>query len=81
MRRREAQALGRRRRGAWAASLLGVLLVVIALGFLRLQVLDWDRYALESSENRLRTVTVPAPRGRSTTAMGAPWPRTSQATI
>ena len=63
MRRREEQSLVRRRRGAWVAGMLGALLLIIAAGFLRLQVFNWTRYALQSNENRLRTVTVPAPRG------------------
>ena len=63
MRRGEGQSLVRRRRGAWAAGVLAAVLLIIAVGFLRLQVFNWNQYALQSSENRLRTVTVPAPRG------------------
>ncbi|WP_425155348.1 penicillin-binding protein 2 [Candidatus Palauibacter sp.] len=53
----------RRRRGRGAAGALFVLLLLLAWGFLRLQFFSGDRYTLQSSENRLRSVTVPAARG------------------
>ena len=53
----------RRRRGRGAAGALFALLLLLAWGFLRLQFFSGDRYTLQSSENRLRSVTVPAPRG------------------
>lgn len=63
MTRGEGLARVRRQRGRWAIGVLYALLLVIAGGFVRLQVFSGDRYALQSSENRLRTVTVPAARG------------------
>jgi penicillin-binding protein 2 len=43
----------------------GVVLVVgiLVIAFFRVQVLSSSRYALESEQNRLRAVPVPAPRG------------------
>ena len=63
MRSGEGESLLRRRRGRWAGGALLALLSLIAGGFLNLQIISGDRYALQSSENRLRTITVPAPRG------------------
>lgn len=37
--------------------------LVLALAFFRVQVLSSDRYEVQSQENRLRPVTLPAPRG------------------
>lgn len=44
---------------------VAVVVIVLALGFalLKLQVLDVRNYAMMARENRLRSVTVPAPRG------------------
>ena len=51
------------RRGAVAAWVLCGTLGVVLAAFFRLQVLGQDRYALQSQQNRLRPVVVPAPRG------------------
>ena len=40
-----------------------LLFVVLAVGFFRIQVLGAHRYELQSTNNRLRPVTLPAPRG------------------
>jgi len=40
-----------------------LMFVVLAVGFFRIQVLGADRYRLQSTNNRLRPVTLPAPRG------------------
>src|SRR5687768_17791506 len=51
-------------RRARTASLVAVGLVGMLLAaFFRTQVLDRARYALQSEENRLREVPLPAPRG------------------
>jgi len=51
-------------RRADAGRLLVILLfVVLAVAFFRIQVLGADRYKLDSENNRLRPVPVPAPRG------------------
>ena len=63
MKKGEGESLLRRRRGRWAAGALLALLSFIGGGFLNLQIISGDRYSLQSSENRLRTITVPAPRG------------------
>ena len=42
-----------------AAGIIGLLIAA----FFRTQVLDQARYALQSEENRLREVPLPAPRG------------------
>lgn len=53
----------RRQRGRWAARAIFFCLSVVAAGFINLQIFSTDLYTLRSSENRLRTITVPAPRG------------------
>ncbi|WP_428274711.1 penicillin-binding protein 2 [Candidatus Palauibacter sp.] len=53
----------RRQRGRWAARAIFFCLSVVAAGFINLQIFSSDLYTLRSSENRLRTITVPAPRG------------------
>ncbi|UCG76761.1 MAG: penicillin-binding protein 2 [Gemmatimonadota bacterium] len=55
---------GKKRRRAAAADLLlfGSLALLIAV-FFRLQVIGSEEYVLRSEENRLRAITVPAPRG------------------
>jgi penicillin-binding protein 2 len=40
-----------------------LMFVLLAVGFFRIQVLGADRYKLRSTNNRLRPVTLPAPRG------------------
>ena len=53
--------LARRARGG---SILIVLLMVVLLSaFFKTQVVEHERYALQSEENRLRAVPLPAPRG------------------
>lgn len=51
------------RRSRAASILIGVTFVVLASAFFRTQVLENERYALQSEENRLREVPLPAPRG------------------
>ncbi len=53
----------RRQRGRWAAGAIFFCLSVVAAGFVSLQIFSAEFYTLRSSENRLRTITVPAPRG------------------
>jgi len=54
-------AVGRRALfGQWAV--IAVFVVLVA-AFFRVQVLAQDRYRLQSEENRLRPVRMPAPRG------------------
>ena len=53
----------RRQRGRWAAGAIFFCLSVVAAGFISLQIFSAELYTLRSSENRLRTITVPAPRG------------------
>ena len=51
------------RRGRTASALLcGVFLLLLA-AFFRTQIVQNSRYALQSEENRLREVPLPAPRG------------------
>lgn len=45
--------------------------VVLGMAFFRVQVLSSDRYEVQSRENRLRPVTLPAPRGLLTDRHGA----------
>ncbi len=42
---------------------LGLIFGSLAIAFFRAQVLDHDRYKLQSEENRLRAIPLPAPRG------------------
>ena len=63
MKSNQVHRLHRRRRGRAAGSGVLILLVFVAASFLRLQIFSGEQYALRSSENRLRTITVPAPRG------------------
>lgn len=53
----------RRRRAAAAAVALLTVIGVLVVAFFRLQVLRSGDYVLRSEENRLRAITVPAPRG------------------
>jgi penicillin-binding protein 2 len=51
------------RRGRVASVGVAALLLVLAAAFFRTQVVDYERYALQSETNRLREVPLPAPRG------------------
>ena len=53
----------RRQRGRWAAGAIFFCLSIVAAGFINLQIFSTELYTLLSSENRLRTISVPAPRG------------------
>lgn len=50
----------RSRTAGWA---LAVIFTWLAGSFFKAQVLEHDRYALQSQENRLRSIPLPAPRG------------------
>jgi penicillin-binding protein 2 len=52
------------RRGRVAAMGAAVAIGVLGAAFFRTQVLDHARYAMESDENRLNELPLPAPRGR-----------------
>ncbi len=54
---------GGRRRARGARIVLGLAVAVMLLAFFRLQVLRSSRYEFRSEENRLRAISVPAPRG------------------
>jgi len=51
------------RRGRFARALVGLTLALLTGAFFRTQVLQNATYALQSEENRLREVPLPAPRG------------------
>lgn len=53
----------RRQRGRWAMLAVLGTLMILAGAFFRLQILRTDQYVLRSEENRLRAISVPAPRG------------------
>ena len=53
----------RRQRGRWAAMAVLGALALLAGAFFRLQILSGNQYALRSAENRMRAISVPAPRG------------------
>lgn len=61
----DAGGTGERRRRRAAVARVFVLLVtsVLLLAFFRLQLLRSSEYSLQSEENRLRAITIPAPRG------------------
>lgn len=60
----DSQKMGlRRQRGRIALIATGGLLLLLAAAFFRLQILSGSQYVLRSEENRLRAVSVPAPRG------------------
>lgn len=59
----EATGVARRRRAAVVRTVLIGMLLVLLAAFFRLQVLRSSQYALRSEANRLRAITVPAPRG------------------
>jgi len=50
-------------RGTVARNALGVVFLLLAAAFFRLQVLQGDRYRMKSESNRLRPVPLPAARG------------------
>lgn len=53
----------RRQRGRIALFATAGILLLLAFAFFRLQILSGTQYVLRSEENRLRAVSVPAPRG------------------
>ena len=53
--------IARRARGG--SILIVVLMVILLSAFFKTQVVEHERYALQSEENRLRAVPLPAPRG------------------
>jgi penicillin-binding protein 2 len=53
----------RRRRTTGARFFMGVVILLLLASFFRLQVLRASRYELRSEKNRLRAISVPAPRG------------------
>ena len=63
MRGGEAVRLSRVRRARAAAALLVVVILVLAAAFFRLQVLGAGSYELQSRNNRLRPIPIPAARG------------------
>ena len=60
---RSGEAPGGRRRARWARIVLAAVVLVLLSAFFRLQVLRSSRYEFRSEENRLRAISVPAPRG------------------
>lgn len=59
------------RRARVARGVVMAILVVLGAVFFRLQVLGAERYQMQSKENRLRSIPVPAPRGLITDRNGA----------
>lgn len=59
----EATGVARRRRAVVVRGILLVVLLLLLGTFFSLQVLRSSRYALRSEANRLRAITLPAPRG------------------
>lgn len=59
------------RRAAAGKTLVFAIFGVLTLVFFRVQVIDSSRYALQSKENRLRPVSLRAPRGLITDRNGA----------
>jgi penicillin-binding protein 2 len=51
------------RRARWSALFLGVAFMVLIGAFFKTQVLQHKQYVLQSQENRLRPIPLPAPRG------------------
>jgi penicillin-binding protein 2 len=51
------------RRGRTAGILVAIALVILLAAFFRAQVVEHARYALQSDDNRLNEVPLPAPRG------------------
>ena len=52
------------RRGRSAGIIAAATMAILVAAFFRTQVLDHSRYALQSDDNRLNEVPLPAPRGR-----------------
>jgi len=52
------------RRGRSAGIIAAATMAILVAAFFRTQVLDYSRYALQSDDNRLNEVPLPAPRGR-----------------
>ena len=52
-----------RRRGIAANVIVTVVLIFLGAGFFRTQVLQHEKYTLQSETNRLRELPLPAPRG------------------
>ena len=52
-----------RRRGIAANVIVTAVLIFLGAGFFRTQVLQHDKYTLQSETNRLRELPLPAPRG------------------
>lgn len=51
------------RRARMGSVLVVIVMVVLLSAFFKTQVLEHERYAMQSEENRLRAVPLPAPRG------------------
>src|SRR4051812_19460602 len=51
------------RRARWSSLFLGVGFLVLIGAFFKTQVLQHKQYVLQSQENRLRPIPLPAPRG------------------
>lgn len=51
------------RRGRVAGGLVGAILALMSAAFFRTQVIEHERFAMRSEENRLEKIPVPAPRG------------------
>ena len=51
------------RRARWSTLFLGVAFLVLIGAFFKTQVLQHQQYVLQSQENRLRPIPLPAPRG------------------
>lgn len=53
----------RRRRAALASLLIGTLVCSLGSAYFRTQIVQNDDYSLRADDNRLRVITIPAPRG------------------
>jgi penicillin-binding protein 2 len=53
----------RRRRAGLATLLIGTLVCSLGSAYFRTQIIQNDDYTLRSDDNRLRVITIPAPRG------------------
>jgi penicillin-binding protein 2 len=52
-----------RRRGLAASAFIAVVVLLLAVGFFRSQIIEHAKYVLQSEKNRLREIPLPAPRG------------------
>ncbi|MDQ6635316.1 MAG: penicillin-binding protein 2 [Gemmatimonadota bacterium] len=52
-----------RRRGVAANAFIAAVLLFLTVGFFRSQILQHEKYTLQSETNRLREIPLPAPRG------------------